>query len=157
MLVLLSALWFILRGDLLLVLPCAILLLHLSVLLALRIPRLGKREIIFVLFVRLFDWRVFGFVCFLFIFVVGMGWGFYSSCCYTIVPYGGRKKSIYTSSYSLAPDLFFIFLFFLFLLLLFFFFFFFFFFFLRGHNTCLRVEFLFTSVPWLEGKFFVQP
>ena len=32
-----------------------------SVLLALRLPRLGKRELILVLFVRLFDLRLFGF------------------------------------------------------------------------------------------------
>ena len=44
------ALWFILRGDLFYVLPCVILFLYFSVLLALRLPRLGKRE----LFVRLF-------------------------------------------------------------------------------------------------------
>ena len=37
------ALWFILRGDLFYVLPCAILFLCFSVLLALRLPRLGKR------------------------------------------------------------------------------------------------------------------
>ena len=38
------ALWFILRGDLFYVLPCVILFLRFSVLLALRVPRLGKRE-----------------------------------------------------------------------------------------------------------------
>ena len=38
------ALWFILRGDLFNVLPCVILFLCFSVLLALRLPRLGKRE-----------------------------------------------------------------------------------------------------------------
>ena len=38
------ALWFILRGDLFYVLPCVILFLCFSVLLALRLPRLGKRE-----------------------------------------------------------------------------------------------------------------
>ena len=40
------ALWFILRGDLFCVLPSVILLLCFSVLLALRLPRLGKRELI---------------------------------------------------------------------------------------------------------------
>ena len=45
------ALCFIQRGDLFYVLPCVILFLCFSVLLALRLPRLGKRE----LFVRLFD------------------------------------------------------------------------------------------------------
>ena len=61
------ALWFILRGDLFYVLPCGIFVLaffvlffflfffFFSVLLALRLPRLGKRELILVLFVRLFD------------------------------------------------------------------------------------------------------
>ena len=53
-LVLLVALWFILRGDLLYVFPCVILFLCFSVLLVLRLPRLGKRELILVLFVRLF-------------------------------------------------------------------------------------------------------
>ena len=48
------ALWFILRGDLLYVLPCVVLFLCFSVLLVLRLPRLGKRELILVLFVRLF-------------------------------------------------------------------------------------------------------
>ena len=38
------ALWFILRGDLFYVLPCVILFLCFSVLLALRLPCLGKRE-----------------------------------------------------------------------------------------------------------------
>ena len=48
------ALWFILQGDLLYVFPCVILFLCFSVLLVLRLPRLGKRELILVLFVRLF-------------------------------------------------------------------------------------------------------
>ena len=69
------ALWFILRGDLFYVLPCVILFLCFSVLLALRLPRLGKRELTLVLFVRLFDLCLFGFVCFLFLFVSGMGCG----------------------------------------------------------------------------------
>ena len=51
------ALWFILRGDLLYVFPCVILFLCFSVLLVLRLPRLGKRELILVFFVRLFDFR----------------------------------------------------------------------------------------------------
>ena len=54
------ALWFILRGDLFYFLLCIILFLCLSVLLALRLPHLGKRELILVLFVRLFDLRLFG-------------------------------------------------------------------------------------------------
>ena len=67
------ALWFILRGDLLYVLPCVILFLCFSVLLVLRIPRLVKRELILVLFVRLFDLCFFGFVGFLFLLVSGKG------------------------------------------------------------------------------------
>ena len=69
------ALWFILRGDLFYVLPCVILFLYFSVLLALRLPRLGKRELILVLFVRLFDLCLFGFVGFLFLLVSGKGCG----------------------------------------------------------------------------------
>ena len=69
------ALWFNLRADLFYVLPCVILFLCFSVLLALRLPRLGKRELILVLFVRLLDLRLFGFVCFLFLFVSGQGCG----------------------------------------------------------------------------------
>ena len=61
---LIAALWFILRGDLLYVLPCVILFLCFSVLLVLRLPGLGKRDLILVLFVRLFDLCLFGFVCF---------------------------------------------------------------------------------------------
>ena len=41
---LLVALWFIVRSDLFYVLPCVILFLCFSVLLTLRLPRLGKRE-----------------------------------------------------------------------------------------------------------------
>ena len=61
------ALWFILRGDLLFVFPCVILFLCFSVLLILRLPRLGKRGLILVLFVRLFDLCLFGFVSLLFL------------------------------------------------------------------------------------------
>ena len=46
-----------------------------SVLLALRLPRLGKRELILVLFVRLFDLCLFGFLGFLFLLVSGKGCG----------------------------------------------------------------------------------
>ena len=45
------ALWFILRGDLLYFFPCVILFLCFLILLVLRLPRLGKRELILVLFV----------------------------------------------------------------------------------------------------------
>ena len=70
------ALWFILRGDLLYVLPCVILFLCFSVLLAMRLPRLGKRELILVLlFVRFFDLCLFGFVGFFFLLVSGKGCG----------------------------------------------------------------------------------
>ena len=61
------ALWFILRGDLLYVFPCVILFLCFSVLLVLRLPRLGKRELILVLSIHLFDLCLFGFVGFLFL------------------------------------------------------------------------------------------
>ena len=46
-----------------------------SALFALRLPRLWKRELVLVLFVRLFDVRLFGFVCFLFLLVSGKGCG----------------------------------------------------------------------------------
>ena len=65
----------ILRVDLFYVLACVILFLCFSVLLALRLPRFGKRELILVLFVRLFDLCLFGFVDFLFLFVSGKGCG----------------------------------------------------------------------------------
>ena len=63
--------WFSLRGDLFYVLPCVILFLCFSVLLAFRLPRLAKRELVVVLFVRLFDLRLFDCVCFLFILASG--------------------------------------------------------------------------------------
>ena len=75
-LVLLSGtLWFILQGDLLCVLPCAILFLCFLILLALRLPRLRKRELILVLFVRLIDLCLFGLVGYLFLLVSGKGCG----------------------------------------------------------------------------------
>ena len=70
------ALLFILRGDLFYVLPCVIVFLCFPVLLALRLPRLGKRELILLLFVRFFDLRLFGFVCFLLLLVSGKSCGF---------------------------------------------------------------------------------
>ena len=69
------ALWFILPGDLLYVFPCVILFLCFSVLLVLRLPRLGKRELILVLFVRLFGLCLFRFVGFLFLLGSGKGCG----------------------------------------------------------------------------------
>ena len=69
------ALWFILRGDLFYVFPCVILLLCFSVLLVLRLPRLGKRELILILFVHLFDLCLFGFVGFFFFLGSGKGCG----------------------------------------------------------------------------------
>ena len=71
-----GALWFILRDDLLYVLPCAILFLCFSVPLALRLPRLGKRELILVLFLRLIDLWLFGFGGFHFLLMSGKGCGF---------------------------------------------------------------------------------
>ena len=56
--------FFILRGDLFFVLPCVIWFLCFSALLALRLPRLGKRELILALFVRLFGFCLFGFCLF---------------------------------------------------------------------------------------------
>ena len=63
------ALWFILRGDLFKVLLCVIFFLCFSVLLALRLPRLGKRErererANLSVFVRLFDLRLVWFCLF---------------------------------------------------------------------------------------------
>ena len=67
------ALWFILRGDLLYVFPCVILFLCFSVLFVLRLPRLRKRDLILVLFLRLFDLCLFRFVGFLFLLGSGKG------------------------------------------------------------------------------------
>ena len=69
------ALLFILRGDLLCVFPCFILFLCFSVLLVLRLPRLGQRELILVLFVRLFGLCLLRFVGFLFLLGFGKGCG----------------------------------------------------------------------------------
>ena len=69
------ALWFILRGNLLYVFPCVILFLCFSVLLVLRLPRLWKRDLILVLFVRLFGLCFFRFVGFLFLLGSGKGFG----------------------------------------------------------------------------------
>ena len=57
------------------VFPWVILFLCFSVLLVLRLPRLGKRELILVLFVRLFGLCLFRFVGFLFLLGSGKGCG----------------------------------------------------------------------------------
>ena len=70
------AFWFILRGDLFYVLPCVICSCAFLVLLALRLPRLGERELTLVLLVRVFDLCLFNFVCLLlFLSVSGKGCG----------------------------------------------------------------------------------
>ena len=76
------ALSFILRGDLLYVLACVILSLCFSLMLVLRLPRLrgrgevgGERELVLVLFARLFGLCLFEFVSFLFLLVSGKGCG----------------------------------------------------------------------------------
>ena len=69
------ALWFVLRGDLLCVFPCVVLFLCFLVLLVLRLPRLGRRELVLVLFVRLFGLCLFRFVGFLFLLGSGKGCG----------------------------------------------------------------------------------
>ena len=43
--------------------------------LALRLPRFGKRALVLVLFVRLFNLRLLGYVCFLFFLVSWKGYG----------------------------------------------------------------------------------
>ena len=67
------ALWFILRGDLFYILPCVIL--FLCFFSPLRLPRLEKRDLILVHFVRLFDFCLLGFVGSLFFLVSGKGCG----------------------------------------------------------------------------------
>ena len=67
--------FFFLRGDLMYVFPCVILFLCFSALLVLRLPRLGKRELILVLLVRLFGLCLFRFVGFLFLLGSGKGCG----------------------------------------------------------------------------------
>ena len=108
------ALWFILRGDLLYVFPCDILFLFFfSVLIVLRLPRLGKRELILVLFVRLFDLCLFRFVGFLFLLGSGKGFGLWlwhsldfslTFLLYTSGIYGGQNYigmfSWYVSSFN---------------------------------------------------------
>ena len=67
------ALWFILRGDLLYVFLCYFVLMFFNPF-SIAIPSLWeKRELILVLFVRLIDLYLFGFVGFLFLLVPGKG------------------------------------------------------------------------------------
>ena len=54
-------------------LPCVILFMCFSVLLALRLPRFGKRKLILVIFVHLIDLCLFGFDGFLFLLMFGKG------------------------------------------------------------------------------------
>ena len=68
------ALWFILRQFVLCLALCYFGLVFFSPL-ALRLPCMGKRELVLVLFVCLFDLRLFGFVRFLFLLVSGKGCG----------------------------------------------------------------------------------
>ena len=70
------ALWFILRGDLLYVVPCVIFFRVFFSPFSIAIISLGEeRELILVLFVRLFDLCLFGFFSFLFPFGSGKGCG----------------------------------------------------------------------------------
>ena len=64
------ALWFVLRGDLFCVFPCVILFLCFR-----SLPRLGRRELVLMLFVRLFGLCLFRFVGFLFLSGSGKGCG----------------------------------------------------------------------------------
>ena len=57
------------------VLPCVILFLCFFSPFSIAITSLGGRELILVLFVRLFDLRSFSFVCFLLLLVSGKGCG----------------------------------------------------------------------------------
>ena len=66
------ALWYILRGDLLYVVPCVLVFFSLF---SIAITSLGEEELIFVLFVRLFGLCLFGFVGFLFLLGSGKGCG----------------------------------------------------------------------------------
>ena len=100
------ALWFILRGDLFYVLPCVVLFLRFSVLLALRLPRLGKRELFLVLFVFLFDLCLFGVVDFLFLLVSGKSCGlwFWHSLDLSLAFFYWNKQSKNTPGLLLLID-----------------------------------------------------
>ena len=104
-LVLLSvALWFILRGDLLYVFPCVILFLCFLVLLVLRLPRLGKRELILSAF------RTFVRFVLVWMSVSSSSWGLGRAAvcdCGTpwtfLLPYFGRR--VFDSTKHRAHDL----------------------------------------------------
>ena len=71
-----AALWFIVRGDLFKVLSCVILFLCFFFSpFSIAITSLGEERANLSVFVRLFDLRLFGFVCFLFLLVSGKGCG----------------------------------------------------------------------------------
>ena len=69
-----------------------------SILLALRLPHLGKRELILMLFVRLFDLCLFRFVGFFFILVSGRGLRF------VIVALPGLFSFLFFFGRALHPD-----------------------------------------------------
>ena len=94
------ALWFILRGNLFYVLPYVILFLCFSVPLALRLPRLGKRKLILVLFVRLFVLCMFGFVGFLFLLVSGKDCGLWlwHSLDFSLTLFFHVNKTLYSTT-----------------------------------------------------------
>ena len=75
LLLLFVALRLILRGDLFYVLPCGYFVLVFFSPLSIAITSLGERELILVLFVRLFDLSLFGFVGFFFLLVSGKSCG----------------------------------------------------------------------------------
>ena len=72
-----------------------------SVLPALRLPRLGKRVLILVLFVYLFDLLLFGFVCFIFLLVSGKDCGLWlwHSLDFTLAPF-----FVYCLSWFVCPS-----------------------------------------------------
>ena len=99
------ALWVILRGNLLYVFPCVILFLCLSVLLVLRLPSLGKRELILVLFVRLFGLCLFRFIGFLFLLRSGKGCGLWlwHSLDFSLTFFALRKQAYSNILKILSP------------------------------------------------------
>ena len=92
------ALWFILRGDLLYVFPCVILFLCFSVHLVLRLPRLGKRELILVLFVRLFGLCLFRFCRF------PLPLGVWEGLQFVIVALPGLFSYLFWGLYDMSLD-----------------------------------------------------